>query len=194
MKNIIISKEFREKMILELGLSLDSKFLRERQNIMSELDNSIDSAIKNNINKVDSLSRYDSEKAVSKLSNQINFLEQKVDIAESIEERILKETTELISVRTISEEKVLGHISGLIKGLKSGDIRIKNRFGGANGPEIISKINRTLETTDWQINFSYFNIEENVDVTIPSNQQMTVHGDLIIEGNLLSEGNLILEL
>ncbi len=42
-------------------------------------------------------------------------------------------------------------------------------------------------------NFSYDNIEESKEVRIPTNQQMTVHGDLTMDGNILAEGNLIIE-
>lgn len=44
-------------------------------------------------------------------------------------------------------------------------------------------------------NFSFDVIDSNSfeEMTIPINEQMTVHGDLILEGNMLADGNLIIE-
>lgn len=36
-------------------------------------------------------------------------------------------------------------------------------------------------------------VDEDMQVPIPLNQQMTIHGDMIIEGGVIAEGNLIIE-
>ena len=41
-------------------------------------------------------------------------------------------------------------------------------------------------------NFSYENIISGVTILVPENQQMTVHGTLILDGTLILNGTLIM--
>jgi hypothetical protein len=65
--------------------------------------------------------------------------QDKLDIAEEVNVKGLM-TEDLFNKRNAQ----------LIKDIQNGKIRLPNRSGGANGPEIIAKIDKALQTTDWQ--------------------------------------------